>query len=264
MKKLLCILPLAALLLLWSCDGNNGKNDPDQPGLITLQQGCYASGDTAYVLLFPEGQHRGQYISLAYYADSMMIAMQPQLLTGYNDTTGMAMFIADDAIVTLRNNGKDTIWIITTEETMTFVRKAEVDYAPKNLAGTWRMSFEINAYMSFKLWDAMIDNDLHCNVEFNIPDSATLAMWLEMSGAMAELPEGSEEMIEGLPWSEMLAAIPSGLEGDIWYSAYAGMGVFVPELQNYTENYGLFFSTPTGSTIRITYGSMNFDMTRIK
>lgn len=261
MKKYLCLLSLAALL--WSC-GNNGINSPQDPDIIVVQQGCYASGDTAFVILFPKGQHDGQYITLAYRSDSMMIAMRPEALSEYNDSTGTAVFIIDDAIAKLRTNGKDTIWIITTEETMTFVRKAEVDYAPKNLAGTWRMSFEINAYMSFKLWDAMIDNDLHCNVEFNIPDSATLAMWLEMSGALADLPEGSEEMIEGLPWSEMLAAIPSGLEGDIWYSAYAGMGVFVPELQNYTENYGLFFSTPTGSTIRFTYGSMNFDMTRIK
>lgn len=261
MKKYLCILSLAALL--WSC-GNNGANSPQVPNVIAVQQGCYASGDTAFVILFPKDQHEGQYITLAYRSDSMMIAMRPEALSEYNDSTGTAVFIIDDAIAKLRTNGKDTVWLTAQNETMTFVLQPESDSAPKSLTGTWRMGYEINAYMSFRLWDAVIDDNLDCDIEFNIPDSATLAMMLEMSGALDNLPEGSEDIFEGLPLSELLAAIPTGLSGPIWYSAYAGMGVFVPDLKEYTENYGLFFSTPNGSTIRISFGSMNFDMTRIK
>ena len=268
MKKFLYILPFAALLcttsLFSSCDNNgNNANTPQDPDLIALQQGCYSSGDTAFVILFPADQHGGQYVTIAYMSDSMMIAMRPELLTGYNDTTGTAAFVADDALVSMRTNGKDSVWLTGADETMVFVRQAEVDNAPKKLTGTWRMSFEINAYMSYRLWDAVIGDDLHCDVEFNIPDSATLAMMLNMSGALEGLPDAAG-MFEGIPLGQMLAAIPTGLAGDVWYSAYAGMGVFVPDLEGYNSNYGLYFTTPDGTTIRISFGSMNFDMTRLK
>ena len=260
MKKLLCLFVIAALLC--AC-GENGKNDPNAPTLISLQEGCYASGDTTFVILFPEDQHGGQYVTMAYMSDSVMVAMRPELLSGYNDTTGTAGLVLDDMPISMRTNGNDSLWLASNEDTLLFVRQAEMNHAPKKLTGTWRMAYEINAYMSYRLWDAVVSDDLHCDVEFNIPDSATLAMLIGMSGALNDMPEG-ENLFEGIPLSQMLAAIPSGLSGEIWYSAYAGVGVFVPTVENYNENYGLYFTTPNGSTIRLSFGSMDFDMARLK
>ena len=256
------LLTIVVLLAFGACQPNNTPEH--KTNLIALHEGCYASGDTAYLLLFPADQHGGQYVTAVQQQDSMMVAMRPSLLTQYNDTTGTGSFIAMDTQIGFSTNGKDSLWLTAAGDTMVFVLQAEVSHAPKSLSGTWRMSYDVNAYVSIRLWDAVISEDLHCDVEFNVPDSAGLMMMLETLGAMSETEMDMGEMFEGVPLSEMLAAIPSGLSGDVWYSAAAGMGVFVPNVEEYNSDYSLFFTTPEGGIIRLTFGSYNLDMKRIK
>ena len=262
MKKFLCILPLAALLC--SC-GDTGKNDPNAPALISLQEGCYASGDTAYVLVFPDGQHQFQYVTTVQWQDSMMVARRPTSVTLYNDTTGTGQYFGEnDHIVYLSTNGKDSVWITSYGETMAFVRQPDVDNAPKKIGGTWKMSYDVNAYVSILLWYADISDDLVCHVEFNMPDSAGLMMMLEMAGAMNEMDVDMGAMFEGMPLNELLSAIPTGLEGYVWYTPAAGMGVFAPDVEGYDLDYAMLFTTPDGNTIRLNFGQYNLDMKRVR
>lgn len=259
---LTCLVLLFSALLP-SCGGDN----PDKIKPIELQQGCYTSCDTAYVLVFPENQHDGQYVSLIQLTDTSTIALVPELLTDYNDTTGKAVLFVADETVRFRTNGKDSVWLWGEADTIPFVRKAEVEYAPRKLTGEWRMSYPVNEYMSIRILDAVITDDLHCDITFNIPDSAQLVAMIEMMGAMEGM-EGAEDLSEMLPEgitvSDLLEALPKGMTGTIWYSAHAGMGVFVPDSEDTTSNYGLFFTTPNGKTIRIPFGEESLNLTRIK
>ena len=280
MKKILFILPLAAMIAVFTSCG--GENRPDARKGIVLQQGCYTSADTAYVLVFPDKQHDGQWLTLTYLGENGMEAFIPDILSEYNDSTGSGIFYAGSEMLRLRTNGKDSVWLSHEGDTISFVRKAKVDYAPKNLTGEWRLSYQINEYMSLRILDAVISDNLHCDITFNIPDSAQLMSMIEMMGDM-EGQEGMGDMLpEGMPLNALLQALPREMQGDIWYSAYAGMGVFVPDLDDLmssmpvpegetapnaadvNSDYGMFFTTPNGKTIRLTFGEEGMNLTRLK
>lgn len=255
-------LALLLAVVLPSCGGD--PNNPQHRKPIVLQQGCYTSSDTAYVLVFPEGQHDGQYVSLTQLGEAGMEALVPEVLTDYNDSTGQAVLYVLDTTLGMRTNGKDSLWIYGDSDTIPFVRKAEVDYAPRSLTGQWKLSYPINEYMSLRILDAVIADDLYCDITFNIPDSAQLATMIEMAGAVEGMEDISGMLPEGMTIGQLLEALPKGMTGIIWYSAYAGMGVFVPDSEDFTSDYGLFFTTPNGKTIRLEAAGEGLDMTRIK
>lgn len=256
-----CIALLFAVVLP-SCGGALDK--PQKTKLINLQQGCYTSSDTAYVLVFPEGQHDGQYVSLMHLGESGMETLVPELLAEYNDSTGKAVLYAGEETISLLTNGKDSVWLYNDADTIPFVHKAEVDYAPLSLTGQWKLSYPVNEYMSIRILDAVITDDLHCDITFNIPDSAQLVAMIEAVGTMEDSEDISAMLPEGVTLSQLLESLPEGMTGTIWYSAYAGMGAFVPEQDNSEPDAALLFTTPNGKTIRLTVSGENLDMTRIK
>lgn len=252
---------------LTSCGDKAGK-----PKSISLQEGYYVCTDTTFAMVFPEGQHDGQYVTTLVMRDSVLIAARPEVVAEYIDSTGTGVVYMGDSVVWLRTNGRDSLWLGSSTDTMVYIRQPEVKHAPKSLKGEWKLLYHIDEIISIRLLDAVIDDRLACTMTFNIPDSAQLAEMIEMITATQQDTAGSESdstgwadmLPEDLQWGEMLANLPTSATADIWYSLYAGRGVIVPDSKDLNIDLGLPFTTPNGNTMRFSIGSVNLNMTRKK
>lgn len=242
------ILIMSGVALFTSC---TDANRPHRTNAVVLQEGCYISGDTACAVVFPDGQHDGLYVGLAYTKDSVTDALRPELVVNYNDSAGTGALHVMDRMIGLRTNGGDSLWLTADTDAQLLIRQPEVDYAPKSLTGTWRLSYPLNAFVSIPVMDAVVADDLHCDVMFNIPDSTQLATMMEAAGMQDD-------------FSDFLDMMAAGMTGDVWYSPYAGTGVFVLDMQGVVNYYGVFFTTPDARTIRLFVASYSFDLTRVK
>ena len=266
-NQLSCFLILLCIAALTSCGDKAGK-----PKSISLQEGYYVCTDTTFAMVFPEGQHDGQYVTTLVMRDSVMIAARPEVVAEYIDSTGTGVVYMGDSVVWLRTNGRDSLWLGSSTDTMVYIRQPEVKHAPKSLKGEWKLLYHIDEIISIRLLDAVIDDQLACTMTFNIPDSAQLAEMIEMITAAQQDTAGSgsdstgwaDMLPEDMAWREMLANLPTSATADIWYSLYAGRGVIVPDTKDLNIDLGLPFTTPNGNTMRFSIGSVNLDMTRKK
>ena len=67
--------------------------------------------DTTFAMVFPEGQHDGQYVTTLVMRDSVLIAARPEVVAEYIDSTGTGVVYMGDSVVWLRTNGRDSLWL---------------------------------------------------------------------------------------------------------------------------------------------------------
>ena len=257
---------LLCILALTSC------GDRASQPRVSLPEGYYlstVSTDTTSVLVFPEGQHDGQYVSTLYLLDSVQIATRPEAVMEYNDSSGTGALYVMDEVIDLRTNGRDTLWLTSDAATKVYVRQPAAKHTPQSLAGEWKLSYRIDDYLSIRLMDATISDHLVCNMTFNIPDSAELAEMMASLGEQADSAYSdsltwAQMLPDDLPWGQVLSSLPTSGTADIWYSAYAGSGVLLPDTKDLTIDIALPFTTPNGNTLRFSAGNFHMDMTRKK
>ena len=279
MKKLLYIT-LPAIVSLCLCVACN----PDAPTSykpIVLQEGCYMAADSSCVVIFPRDQHAaadGSYAATYMQKDEYgsYQATIPFRLSNYSDSLGLANIMINDSAVAFLTDGASSVALIYGGDTLRFTKQKAVDYSPRSVKGNWVMSFALNAYMSFKLLDMSVTDDLQAEIHLNLNEEM-LDMLLSMAGMMAgdETGDMIDQMSGEINWSEFLQYVPSNFPGTIWYSMDAGMGVFVPDLKAVAQEMdnpeinesdipevAICYMTPNESTIRISIAGYPIDLSR--
>lgn len=273
MKKILLtfLFVFVALFACVSC----GNDVPEAYKPILVQDGCYMSQDSSYVVIFPRNQHpaadgsfAAMYVQPSEYAGYQ--ASVPFRLAQYSDSLGTAVVTINDSTLTLFTDGAATLGLVSDGDTLLFNKQPEVTTAPRSVAGNWVLMVAVNAYVSLKILNLTVNDDMSGEVHLNL-DEQMLSMLLSMGGAMSGIDIGGQT--EGVEWSELLQYIPTTFPGMMWYSAAAGIGVFVPDLQAIVDQmaipqemdipeFSVFFTTPDGSTLRIRIGDYTLDLTR--